>query len=255
MRRLTILAALALLPGCRMTAARRDAAGPLDPAADRPAELRIDPRAKADVQAAMARSMESDRDGAEAIRLYEEALKLDPSRADARARLAMLHDRRGEFTASAPLFEEALKARPDDAELLCDRGYSLYLQGRGDEAERALRRAIERKPDLARAHNNLGLLLARRGRKDEALDHFARAGGTPSERRSNLAFALALEGRWDEAQAEYRAALAADPGSAVAAAGLARVEGMRDRAALRDGEAQTASYRPTADPTGAAKPH
>jgi Flp pilus assembly protein TadD len=177
----------------------------------------------ADVKIALARTSEAS-DADAAIGMYQEALKLDPTRADARARLAVLYDLRGDFRASAPHHEAALKDRPDDPERLSNRGYSLYLQGETAEAEQLLRRAIAAAPHHARAHNNLGLLLGRQGRTDEALAHFAAAGASAADCQVNLAFALAVEGRSDEARSRYAAALSREPGSEVAARGLALLD-------------------------------
>lgn len=244
-----VVAAALIVSGCRNAGIRQaDPSAPAAEAAERPP--RLDARGTADVKIAVARTTEP-HDAPAAIAIYEEALKLDPDRHDARARLAVLHDRRGDFRASAPHYDAALKARPDDPDLLCDRGYSLYLQGRTEEAERHLRRAIAVQPDCARARNNLGLLLGRQGRADEAMAQFAAAGGSPADCQTNLAFAMAVEGRRDEARASYAAALAAEPNSEIAAKGLALVEKSRRHGApLADPAIRPASAHPVEAASG-----
>src|SRR5262249_41799468 len=93
----------------------------------------------ADVQVALAHSLEGRGEMAQAVALYEEALQKDPNRSDAWLRLAILHDQQGQFIESATMYQKALKAQPGSAEIYCDMGYSLYLQQRWPEAEMNLR--------------------------------------------------------------------------------------------------------------------
>jgi Tfp pilus assembly protein PilF len=185
---------------------------------------KVTPDQAADVQFALARSLESHGDLDPAIDLYRQALKQGPERVDAMVRLAVLYDRKGDFAASAPLYEKALQTRPKDPDLLCDRGYSFYLQGRWKESEKLLRQALANNPDHARSHNNLGLLLGRTGHPNEAMVEFSKSGIAAVDAHLNLGFALALERRWSEARAQYQLALSADPSSSLALAGLHNVE-------------------------------
>jgi Tfp pilus assembly protein PilF len=188
------------------------------------AEPRPNARQVADLQMALGRSLEKGGDLPRASAAYLTALKHDPSRADAYARLAAVHASQGKFDEAAECFKKALAAQPGSADLYCDMGYMLYLQGRWDDARMNLRQALALAPDHERAHNNLGLVLARTGHAEDALREFHKAGCSPAAAQSNLAFALALEGRWDEAQAHYAQALAADPASAAARKGLREVQ-------------------------------
>jgi tetratricopeptide (TPR) repeat protein len=180
---------------------------------------RVGNKEAADVQVALGRSLEKRGDRDHALTAYGEAIKRDASRSDAFNRLAILHDQQGKFKESAEYYRKALQASPGNAAIFCDMGYSLYLQRRWQEAEMNLQQALALKPDLARAHNNLGLVLARTDRVDEALAHF-RKGGTECEAHLNLAFALSLERRWDDAHDHYEKALAANPTSEPAKNGL-----------------------------------
>jgi tetratricopeptide (TPR) repeat protein len=180
---------------------------------------RVGNKEAADVQVALGRSLEKRGDREQALAAYGEAIKRDSGRGDAYVRLAILHDQQGKFNESAEYFRKALQASPGNPAIFCDMGYSLYLQRRWKEAEMNLQQALVLKPDLARAHNNLGLVLARTDRVEEALAHF-RKGGTESEAHLNLAFALTLERRWDDARDHYEKALAANPASEPAKNGL-----------------------------------
>ncbi|WP_165069013.1 tetratricopeptide repeat protein [Paludisphaera rhizosphaerae] len=177
-------------------------------------------RQTADVQVAMGRTLEQTGDfkGAEAA--YREALAKDRRRGDAEARLAVLAEQAGDSKRADEHFARALKLDPRDPDLLCDHGYALYLRGEWEKAEAAYRRALAEDPRHARAHNNMGLALARKGERDAALAEFAAAGCDPADARSNLALAMAMEGRMEDARELYAEALASKPDSLPARDGL-----------------------------------
>jgi Tfp pilus assembly protein PilF len=183
----------------------------------------------ADVQVALARTLEKrgDEEGARAT--YAEALKQDPKRTEALVRLAVLCDRQARFKESEELYRRALAARPNDADLHCNRGYSLYLQQRWAEAEQSLRHAVSLRPDHLRAHNNLGLVLTRAGREAEALEEFRRGGCNEADAHSNVACALMLGDNWPAARQHYEFALAANPTSASAQKGLQALAALMHR--------------------------
>ena len=178
----------------------------------------------ADVQVALGRSLEQQGETAKAMASYKEALRLDPSRADAGLRLAILYDKEGKFKESLPLYQKALAAYPGNPDLFCDMGYSLYLQRRFGEAEFNLRQALVLAPEHVRAHNNLGLVLAHSGQPEEAVAEFRRAGCTEADVQINLAFALTLENNWAEAGRRYEMALAIDSSSVAARKGLQELD-------------------------------
>jgi Tfp pilus assembly protein PilF len=217
-----------------------------------PTNAKPTPRQVADVQMALGRSLERGGDLEQASAAYREVLKHDPSRVDAYARLAAVDACQGKFDEATEFFKKALAAQPGSANLYCDMGYTLYLQGRWDEARMNLRQALALQPDHERAHNNLGLVLARTGHSNEALLEFRKAGCGPADAQNNLAFALALEGRWEEAQTHYGRALAADPSSPAARKGLREVQELVARgnsapsAATGSDDLQPAGFRSAA---------
>lgn len=185
---------------------------------------KLKPKQAADVQVALARTLEKQGQTEQALAIYEEAVQKDPGRGDAWRRMAILRDGQGRFAESATLYQKALKAQPGSAEIYCDMGYSLYLQQRWPEAEMNLRQALALQPDHARAHNNLGLILARTGRAEEALGEFYEAGCSDAAAHTNLAYALTLEHHWPQARQHYQWALQTDPSSAPAKKGLRELE-------------------------------
>ncbi len=187
---------------------------------------------KADIQIAMARSLEQQGKTDQAIKVYYKALRKDNHRADVYHRLAILHDKQGKCDKSAALYQEVLNRDPDNVEVYCDLGYSYYLQKRWQDAEENLRKAIALRPDLARAHNNLGLLLARSGRYEEAMVEFSQAGCEEYEARVNLAFALMWEQQWAEAKKQFEVALTIVPSSKAAQEGLENLQSLLARGHL-----------------------
>jgi Flp pilus assembly protein TadD len=184
----------------------------------------------ADIRIAQGQMLAKEGDLASAQDTLLQAVKKDPSRADAWAELAVLADRQGKFSESEEYYSKARKLGGETAALCCNRGYSYYLQRRWAEAEASLRRAIALEPATRRAHNNLGLVLAHTGRTGDALVEFRRAGCTEAETETNLAFSLALEGSWPEAQSHYQQALSADPALVPAQQGLRSMEAVLAKA-------------------------
>jgi Tfp pilus assembly protein PilF len=174
----------------------------------------------ADVQVAVARSLEEGNKLKEAEVGYREALQKDPKRADALERLAVLSDMKGDFKSSDKFFTRALDLEPKNVEFLCDRGYSFYLQRRWSDAETVFRSAIAAEPTHSRSHNNLGLVYARQGSLTNALEEFRRAGCSTSDCQSNLALVLAMDGQIQDARMAYNAALSANPQSKAASDGV-----------------------------------
>lgn len=223
-------------------------------------EPKLKGRQFADVQVAVGRSLEKQGETAQAIAAYSEALRIDPSRADACLRLAVLRDQEGKFQESLALYQKALAGTPGHPDIFCDMGYSLYLQRRLVEAEINLRQALALAPDHARAHNNLGFVLAALDRCEDALVEFRRAGCKEADAEINLAFALTLEKHWVEARHWYQKALAADASSTAARKGLQELDTVlarldRVRRASTAGEAVAAVDRspvpvPASGPTG-----
>ena len=199
---------------------------------------------KAEVQIAMARTMEHQGRSDEAKKIYQEVIRREPGRSDALHYLALLLDHQGECAAAEEHYRQALRFDAHNPELHCDHGYSLYLQQRWPEAEASLRQALALDPDHRRAHNNFGLLLARTGREQEALGAFAKAGCSQAEARANLAFAMTLGERWNDAQQQFQSALAADPNLQVAREGSQALQAV---AAKRTSNARPA---PASLPTG-----
>ena len=82
---------------------------------------------------------------------------------------------RGNPAAAVKIFSEALRLDPGNAETHYNLGVALDSLGRTDEAIEHFSEAVRLNPDNARAHNNLGALYAQQKKLDEAIRHFAEA--------------------------------------------------------------------------------
>lgn len=188
-------------------------------------------RAARDLRIALAQMLEQQGSTAEAIEAYESILRTEPTHAAVAHRLAVLLDKTGQPQRAEPYYQVCLRANPADPDVLSDFAYHCYLERRWGEAESHLQRALSIAPRHARAHNNLGLVLARTERPREAFDQFAQGGCGPADAHANVAFALAAEARFDDAERVYEIALQSDPNHIRARDGLAALRQARQVAA------------------------
>jgi tetratricopeptide (TPR) repeat protein len=165
---------------------------------------------------ALARLSERQGQTGKAEQLYQEILKKSPNHAGAHHRLGVLYARQGKMSQAEEHFARALALKPDFPELLSDAGYFYYLTGRPQEAERCLRRALELEPANRKYCTNLALAVAEQGRHDEAYTLFRQAG-SEKEATANMAFVLAQQGNYQQALSLYDRVLTEDPSMRVAA--------------------------------------
>lgn len=184
----------------------------------------------ADALVAEGRSLEQRGAPDAAAHAFEQAVRLDPNQGEACWRLAVLYDKQGRWADSLACYRKALSVKPGTPDIYCDMGYSLYLQHRWPEAEMNLRQALALQKDNRRAHVNLGLLLARTDRVEEALVEFRTANCDVADAHVNVAYALSLDGHWDEARSHYQRALAADTACESARKGLHEVTTLQAQA-------------------------
>lgn len=145
---------------------------------------------------------------------------LDPQSADAQLLVAQLLQSAGQFDLAEKEFD-GLRAKGDlrpGAELA--RIDALARAGRGDDAEAAARRLTEAWPDLPAAWMALGDLLRQHDRfaeavpvYDEALKQLQKSGDPQASWFALYARGIALErtGRFDQADADFQAALKLQP--------------------------------------------
>ena len=138
----------------------------------------------------------------EAEQAFKQALRLDPAYIDARFDLASAEGANREWEPAANDFKQVLASRPDDAKAREHLGEVLFLwgdqlagAGNQDQAVQRYREALALRPDDAELYTRLGT-------------------------------ALAGLGRFQEAQAQFEAAVRIDPGFQPAKSGLQAMQAM-----------------------------
>ena len=129
----------------------------------------------------------------EAVRWYNQALKLFPAYPQANCNLASELITRGDLTGAIEHATRALSEQPRSAKAAYNLGTALLLQGRAGEAIAPLRQALELKWCSADAYNNLGAALFQQGHPTEAVEQFRRALAVDpnhANARANLSAAL-----------------------------------------------------------------
>ena len=178
---------------------------------------------------------------ADAKRLYEGLLSIDPSNAAACGNLAIIAAQQGDLAAAERLMRQQIRLRPNYAAGYNNLGAVLAQQGRGADAIAAHRHAIQLDPNYAEAHLALGNALKQRRDLDGAMrSYLAAAGIRPAyaEAHNNIGVVLQMLGRFDGAASAYRKAIAARPGYAEGLFNLGSVLHQ-----MRELEAAEAAYR------------
>ena len=166
----------------------------------------------------------------EAVRQFQEALRLKPDDAPAHYNLGNALVEKGQMDEAIRQYQEALRLKPDDAEAHYNLGVALEKKGQTDEAIRQYQEALRLKPDYAEAHNNLGNALGRKGHTDEAIRHFQQAIRLKPDYAfacNNLGAALGVKGQVDEAIRQFQEAIRLKPDYAEARNNLARALEMK----------------------------
>lgn len=180
-------------------------------------------------------------DAEKALRFYDEALVLDPQRAEAHNNSALCHFHLGATDSAINALEIAAKLQPDlhtlpynlgslyaEKELLDaaiaqfgravrdeplnpdahqNLGLVNYRRDKAAAAAEAFRRVVNLRPNSAADHNNLGLAYAKAKRLEEAVYHFKRAlelDPTNVIIHSNLGLAYYFRGATDDALSEWQ---------------------------------------------------
>jgi Flp pilus assembly protein TadD len=134
----------------------------------------------------------------EAIRQFEEGVRLKPDYAYSHYNLGIAYDKQGQVDKALGQLQEALRLDPGYADAHYNLGVALYQQGRTAEAIGQFRETIRLEPDHPQAHNNLGTALGKDGQTDEAIRQFQEALRLKpdyAEARKNLDILLATKAR------------------------------------------------------------
>jgi len=167
---------------------------------------------------------------AEAERVLRRGLDLDPGSLPAASALARMLLTAGRFGDVRELLEPLFQARRGNPEVLMLYGHALMALGQTLPAEAALRRWLQLEPNSDDARLRLAAVLANTDRYAEAAAEarasIGTAGKTP-EAGFLLARALMGQCRFEEAEAELRQVVRAQPAHAMAQANLSELVWMR----------------------------
>ena len=128
--------------------------------------------------------------------------------------LAALLQTRGDYAGAIRVYEEALKIQPGDAAVENALGGALLASGQLRDAISHLRAAIKARPDYFDAHYNLGNALASAEDYAGAAAEFGEAvrlNPADAGAHTNFGSALALTGKVEEARQEFQKALQLNP--------------------------------------------
>ncbi|MGK2856082.1 MAG: protein kinase domain-containing protein [Thermoanaerobaculia bacterium] len=163
---------------------------------------------------------------AQAVDLYQAALKLDPGYAPALQGLAQCYMNQIDngvrsfeegHTLARELAEKALAVDPDYAPALVSLGWiAMYADNDAQDAARHFERALRLAPSDPGVLNGAAVLLSNLGRTDQAIEvglYGITRDPVAAANRSNLGHYYLMAGRWDECIASYRRGLEFSPGA------------------------------------------
>lgn len=155
-------------------------------------------------------------DRVEAEKAIREAIKLDPTLAEAHHNLAVILRDRQDLAGALNACDEAIRLVPEFPHAINFKGMILGDMGRYEEAIACHEAALLCSPDLAEVHNNLGRLYQMICVPDKGIHHCQEAIRLkPKLARPyvNLGANLETMSKWDAAILAYRHALQLDPNS------------------------------------------
>ena len=151
---------------------------------------------------------------AEAAALYEEAVELDSSFAEALNNLGSSLSHLGRYEEAEHCYRESIAINPNFSDPHANLGVLLRQKSYLSDSEALLRRALKLRPTDLDARINLGLTLVFLGRLRDARAYFAKVLKTTP--RSGLALygmgqIAALEGQFEEAETTFRRVIEINP--------------------------------------------
>ena len=153
---------------------------------------------------------------AEAIEIYQRALRTAPEDAEATHFLGVCLFQSGRRDEGLPLVERSVRLAPANLMYRQNFGFMLAEAGELAAAERAFQEIIAREQENATAHNYLGMVRQRLGRFDDAIACYEKALRLRPEDPSaanNLGYCLLERGDVEGATPWLRRSVAADPGN------------------------------------------
>lgn len=133
----------------------------------------------------------ADNDARAALRPLATVAAADPQNWRARSALGVALDQLGRFDEARQAYQEALAIQPNDPGVLTNLGMSHLIAGEPADAEAVLRQAASLPNAPAQARLNLAVAVALQGRFDEA-ERLERADLPPAQVQANMAYLRGL---------------------------------------------------------------
>jgi|SRR5579862_6143548 tetratricopeptide (TPR) repeat protein len=152
----------------------------------------------------------------DAIAAYKQSAKLDPKDPEPHLSAGALLEKGNHFADAEQEYKTALAIDPKSSDALIGLA-NIYMRGnRFADAEAVLRQLVALHPNDAAVHTQLGRALAASGKNDDAIAELqtaAKLAPSPGIQR-DLADLYTTAGKYDQAEGQYRALVAASPNDA-----------------------------------------
>ncbi|MGD0462987.1 MAG: tetratricopeptide repeat protein [Tepidisphaeraceae bacterium] len=185
--------------------------------------LAKDPPLQANTRYAAGQVAESQGNIDAAIHQYNKALDIDAKHLPSLYRLGVIYAQLKKYDQSISIWQHYIVISNDAPEGYGNLGYCYELATMPKLAEATYQKGIVKDPKNAYCRTNYGLMLARQHRIQEAIRMWNPVL-SDAEIHYNLAGIYALDGRKQEAKAEYKKALQSDPSLIDARARLSELD-------------------------------
>ena len=169
-----------------------------------------EPAISAETRYAAGQLAESQGNPANAMKQYEEALRIKSDHVPSLYRLGVVQAQVKQYPKAIETWKRYLRATHDSAAGYGNLGFCYELSGDAEAAEGAYAKGIAKDPKSQPCRVNYGLMLARQDRMTDAITQL-RAVLTPAEVSYNLGSIHEQKGRKEQAKSEYQKALSLDP--------------------------------------------
>ena len=153
---------------------------------------------------------ESQNNPANAMKQYEEALRLKPDHVPSLFRFGVVAAQLKQYDKAVATWKRYVQVTHESPDGYGNLGFCHELAGDGKAAESAYLKGIAKDPKSEPCRVNYGLMLARQDRMTDAINQL-RTVLTPAEVSYNLGSIHEQRGRKEQAKAEYQKALALEP--------------------------------------------
>lgn len=141
--------------------------------------------------------------------LYRQTLKADPKHEQAMYRLGIVTAKMRQYPEAIEIWKRYVKLTNGSSQAYSNLAYTQDLAGLTNDAVASYEKGISRDPKSVPCRVNYGILLAKQGRTDQALAQLQTVL-SPAEAHYNIGSVYELQGKKQQARAEYRKALQLD---------------------------------------------